>query len=86
MKFGGKGKTGNSTVLAKKLRSWPHPFQSQAVHSTLGELGRELNAKSVPPVAPGPAGDAAPGAWLLGKSSTSLPLRTQKLVEAPGYH
>lgn len=90
MKVGGKGKTGSFAVLSKeqykKLRRWPHPFKPQAVHSSLRGQGRELNTKAVSPVAPGPAGDAAPGAWLLGKSSTSLPQRTWRLVEAPGYH
>lgn len=40
-------------------------------HSSMGGQGRELNTKPLPPVAPAPAGDVAPGARLWGESSAS---------------
>lgn len=55
-------------------RSWgaSHiPSNPRLHHSSVGGQGRELNTKSLPPVAPGPAGDVAPGPWLWGESSAS---------------
>ena len=55
-------------------RSWgaSHIPSNPGLHqSSMWGQGRELNTKSVPPPAPGPAGDVAAGARLLGKSSAS---------------
>lgn len=69
-------------------RSWGSTHSPSNPRSVWGQ-GRELKTKSAPPLAPGPAGDVAAGARLLGKSSASPTVASRDPEArggAPGYH